>query len=77
VVRNVSDAVPVKELTAQPSNYSRVLELQRLDRSLTNTLLVTVLVVVGRSSRRSSAATPSAGCSSPAGTRCSSATSAR
>ena len=48
VVRNVSDAVPVQELTAQPSNYSRVLELQRLDRSLTNTLLVTVLVVVGQ-----------------------------
>ena len=48
VVRNVSDAVPVKEVTAQPSNYTRVLELQRLDRSLTNTLLVTVLVVVGQ-----------------------------
>jgi multiple sugar transport system permease protein len=48
VVRNVSDAVPVKELTAQPSNYRRVLDLQRLDRSLTNTLLVTVLVVVGQ-----------------------------
>ena len=48
VVRNVSDATAVKELTAQPSNYSKVLELQRLDRSLTNTLLVTVLIVVGQ-----------------------------
>lgn len=48
VVRNVQDAVPVKQLTAEPGNYRKVLELQRLDRSLTNTLLVTVLVVVGQ-----------------------------
>ena len=48
VVRNVQDAVPVKQLTAEPSNYSKVLELQRLDRSLTNTLLVTILVVTGQ-----------------------------
>jgi multiple sugar transport system permease protein len=48
VVRNVQDAVAVKELTAEPGNYQKVLELQRLDRSLTNTLLVTVLVVVGQ-----------------------------
>jgi len=48
VVANVQDAVPVQELTAQPSNYRDVLELQRLDRSLTNTLLVTVLVVGGQ-----------------------------
>ena len=48
VVRNVQDATPVKQLTAEPSNYSKVLELQRLDRSLTNTLLVTILVVVGQ-----------------------------
>jgi ABC-type glycerol-3-phosphate transport system permease component len=45
----------------QPSNYSRVLELQRLDRSLTNTLLVTVLVVVGQVVTSILAATPSAG----------------
>ena len=48
VVRNVQDAVPVKQLTAEPGNYRSVLELQRLDRSLTNTLLVTVLVVGGQ-----------------------------
>ena len=48
VVRNVQDATPVKQLTAEPGNYSKVLDLQRLDRSLTNTLLVTVLVVVGQ-----------------------------
>ena len=48
VVRNVQDATPVKELTAEPGNYSKVLDLQRLDRSLTNTLLVTVLVVGGQ-----------------------------
>lgn len=48
VVRNVQDATPVKQLTAEPNNYSKVLDLQRLDRSLTNTLLVTVLVVGGQ-----------------------------
>lgn len=48
VVRGVSDATPVRGLTARPSNYRDVLDLQRLDRSLTNTLLVTLLVVGGQ-----------------------------
>jgi multiple sugar transport system permease protein len=48
VVTNRREAVAVTELTARPKNYGDVLELDRLDRSLTNTVLVTLLVVGGQ-----------------------------
>ncbi|HRE26860.1 MAG TPA: carbohydrate ABC transporter permease [Anaerolineales bacterium] len=41
-------AEPVAMLTAHPENYARVTELGGLDRSLTNTALVTLLVVIGQ-----------------------------
>ncbi|MEO6714894.1 MAG: carbohydrate ABC transporter permease [Mycobacteriales bacterium] len=48
VVTNRREAVAVKKLTARPGNYGDVLKLDRLDRSLTNTVLVTLLVVAGQ-----------------------------
>jgi multiple sugar transport system permease protein len=47
VLANVRLSQPVEQLTIRPENYSDVVELQGLDRSLTNTILVTLLVVVG------------------------------
>jgi alpha-1,4-digalacturonate transport system permease protein len=44
---NVRTAQTVDTVTAEPQNFRDVLALQRLDRSLTNTLLVTLLVVGG------------------------------
>lgn len=44
---NVRLSQPVEELTARPQNYQDVVELQGIDRSLTNTILVTLLVVMG------------------------------
>jgi len=44
---NVRLAEQVDSLSPQPENFRRVTELQNLDRSLTNTLLVTLLVVGG------------------------------
>ncbi len=44
---NVRTAEQVDSLAAQTENFTRVTELQNLDRSLTNTLLVTILVVGG------------------------------
>jgi ABC-type glycerol-3-phosphate transport system permease component len=44
---NVRTAETVDSLAFQPENYREVTELQSLDRSLTNTLLVTMLVVGG------------------------------
>lgn len=44
---NVRLSQPVEQLTAHPENYSTVVDLQGMDRSLTNTMLVTILVVVG------------------------------
>lgn len=43
----VRTAETVDSLTARTENYRQVLELQNLDRSLTNTMLVTLLVVGG------------------------------
>jgi alpha-1,4-digalacturonate transport system permease protein len=43
----VRTAETVDSLSAQPENFRQVIELQGLDRSLTNTLLVTLLVVGG------------------------------
>lgn len=47
VLANVRLSQPVEKLTARPENYTDVIELQGLDRSLTNTILVTLLVVAG------------------------------
>jgi len=47
VLQNVRLSEPVERLTARPENYQEVIELQNMDRSLTNTILVTVLVVTG------------------------------
>jgi alpha-1,4-digalacturonate transport system permease protein len=47
VTANVRTAETVDSLSFQTSNYREVTDLQGLDRSLTNTLLVTILVVGG------------------------------
>jgi ABC-type glycerol-3-phosphate transport system permease component len=47
VTANVRTAETVDSLSFQTENYREVTELQGLDRSLTNTLLVTILVVGG------------------------------
>ncbi len=43
-----ADVTPVEETEFQTGNYSKVLGLNGLDRALTNTVLVTILVVVGQ-----------------------------
>ena len=43
-----ADAKPVERLGAKFSNFKEVSALQNLDRALTNTILVTVLVVAGQ-----------------------------
>lgn len=48
VEASLNDAWPVEQLSFATTNYERVLELQTLDRSLTNTMLVTILVVIGQ-----------------------------
>ena len=48
VERSLNDVQPVERVSFDTSNYQRVLELQNLDRSLTNTMLVTILVVLGQ-----------------------------
>lgn len=47
VLQNVRLSEPVEKITARPENYTDVIELQNMDRSLTNTILVTLLVVLG------------------------------
>ncbi len=44
---NVRTAQTVDSISTHPENYREVLELQNLDRSLTNTMLVTLLIVGG------------------------------
>ncbi len=48
VFQNVRLSTPVEQVAFRPQNYQDVLELQRLDRSFTNTILVTLLVVIGQ-----------------------------
>ncbi len=48
VIADVRQARQALNLTWHPENYARVTELGGLDRSLTNTALVTLLVVVGQ-----------------------------
>ena len=43
-----ADALPVEEVQFQTGNYSTVMQLDGFGRSLTNTVLVTVLVVIGQ-----------------------------
>ncbi|GAB4265600.1 MAG: hypothetical protein Kow0080_05900 [Candidatus Promineifilaceae bacterium] len=47
ILQNVRLSQPIEKLTAHPENYSEVVELQNMDRSLTNTILVTLCVVLG------------------------------
>ncbi len=48
VLQNVRLSQPVEDLSVHPENYSEVVELQGMDRSLSNTALVTILVVLGQ-----------------------------
>ena len=43
-----SDVTPVEQVEFQTGNYSKVMNLEGFGRSLTNTVLVTILVVVGQ-----------------------------
>jgi multiple sugar transport system permease protein len=48
VLANVRTSEPVERVQFRWQNFQEVLQLQTLDRSLTNTLLVTIMVVVGQ-----------------------------
>lgn len=48
VYQNVRLSTPVESITWHPENYNAVIELRGLDRALTNTALVTILVVLGQ-----------------------------
>ncbi len=48
VYQNFRASVAVETPTLVPENYTRVRDLQGLDRALTNTALVTILVVIGQ-----------------------------
>lgn len=48
VTQNVRLSQPVEKVNLHPENYSAVIELQGIDRALTNTALVTILVVLGQ-----------------------------
>ncbi len=47
-MQNVRLSTPVEHLTAHVENYQRVIQLNNMGRALTNTALVTILVVVGQ-----------------------------
>ena len=48
VLKNLRNSEPVEKLTWHPENYSEVVNLHGMDRALTNTALVTILVVLGQ-----------------------------
>jgi ABC-type glycerol-3-phosphate transport system permease component len=48
VVASVRASEPVGDLATQEENYTRVVQLRNMDRSLTNTILVTIAVVIGQ-----------------------------
>lgn len=48
VLQNVRKSEPVEKLTWHPENYQEVINLHGMDRALTNTALVTTLVVLGQ-----------------------------
>ncbi len=47
VTANIRTAPTVDSVTARPENFTEVLDQQNLNRSLTNTVLVTILIVGG------------------------------
>jgi len=59
VYRNVRLSEPVENVRWHPENYREVIELNNMSRALTNTALVTILVVLGNWQPPSSAAMPS------------------
>jgi multiple sugar transport system permease protein len=48
VYRNVRLSEPVERISWHPENYREVIELNNMSRALTNTVLVTLLVVLGQ-----------------------------
>ncbi len=48
IFQNVRLSVPVESLGGHPENYTEVIELNNMARALTNTALVTILVVLGQ-----------------------------
>jgi ABC-type glycerol-3-phosphate transport system permease component len=48
ILASVRTSQPVGRLAAQEENYSRVVQMRNMDRSLTNTILVTLGVVLGQ-----------------------------
>ena len=46
--QNARTSTPVEKPAIRPENYTEVTKLQGLDRSLTNTALVTIVVVIGQ-----------------------------
>jgi multiple sugar transport system permease protein len=48
VLQNTRLSTPVEQFSYRPENYQDVVNLQGLDRSLTNTMLITILVVLGQ-----------------------------
>jgi len=48
IYQNVRLSDPVEHLTWHPENYSEVIELRNLDRAMSNTALVTILVMLGQ-----------------------------
>lgn len=48
IFQNVRLSEPVENISAHPENYTEVIELNNMARALTNTALVTILVVIGQ-----------------------------
>ncbi|MCP4141193.1 MAG: carbohydrate ABC transporter permease [Chloroflexi bacterium] len=48
ILQNLRSSEPVERLTWHPENYTEVVNLHGMDRALTNTALVTILVVLGQ-----------------------------
>ncbi len=48
VYQNVRLSAPVEQITWHPENYREIIELNNMARALTNTALVTILVVIGQ-----------------------------
>ncbi len=48
VFQVVRTSQPVTKITAHPENYTRVMTMENMGRSLTNTILVTLFVVIGQ-----------------------------
>lgn len=48
IEQNVRTSTPVETIRFHPENYQNVLQLRKMDRSLSNTILITILVVIGQ-----------------------------